>query len=153
MSVNVGSGTCRRMPRRNNIVQMRSGHAAKGRRGGAAQKVVLSHWSALRYYRLSSIGLLPLPYACEDCGLDGATASLGHLTKKDLGLLSVSTADFAARGIYVKDDARRALRELGQAHQSEALSVATDDPYTIPLPGDLDVLVGKGARRVAAAGA
>lgn len=113
----------------------------------ANHKVVLSHWSALWYYRFSNIGLLPLPYACDDHSLDNATANLTCLTDKDVNLLSVSTADLAAHGIYVENDVREARRLLGREHDMEALSIATDNPYKIELPGGIDALVGKGAHR------
>lgn len=122
------------------------------RSGAHARKVVLSHWTALWYYRLSNIGLLPLPYECDDCGFDDATANLDYLTDKDRSLLSISTADYAARYIYVADDVRKAYRGLDPAHRAEAISVATASPYRIPLADKLDVLVGGKTRRLAGEG-
>lgn len=111
-------------------------------------KVVLSHWSALWYYRLSSMELLPRPYTCEDCSLDDTSSSLNRLSDKSLRLLSVSTAEFAAHGIYVEDDVRGAARMFGQGRRAEALAAAAESPHMIPLPDGLDLLVGAGAHRV-----
>lgn len=127
-------------------------HNVAKRSGTPAHKVVLCHWTALWYYRLSNIGLLPVPYECDDFSLDDATANLAHLTQKDISLLSISTADYASHCIYVEQDVCKAYRDLGRAHGAEALSVATDSPYMVPLTDELDVLVGGKARRVAADG-
>lgn len=111
--------------------------------------VILSHWTALWYYWLSRIGLLPRPRACPQCSLANATANLDYLSAKDESLLALSTTDFAANYIYVADDVEAALRRLGHEYEAEALSVATDYPYKIAPPGALDVLVGKGTKRPA----
>lgn len=141
------------MPPRPNIEQMGEGGAVAVRRWGeSGRKLVLSHWSALWYYRLSNAGLLPRPFACEGPSLDGASANLDCLIKKDRDLLSISTTDLASRGIYIEDDVRRALRQMDRSRWPEALSAAVDSPYVIPLPGKLDVLVARGSRRVTAEG-
>ncbi len=131
--------------------QGKSGEATRGQGVSPARKrkrlVVLSHWSALWYYRLSRIGLALVPYECEESSLADATANLGYLTSKDESLLMVSTAEFAASSIFVVEDVEKARRELGNEYQMAALSVATEVPYMIVPPDELDVLVGKGTKR------
>lgn len=110
-------------------------------------KIILSHQSALAYYRLARIGLLPMPHACDACGLDHATVRLDCLTQRDLEFLSVSTADLASRYIYVEADVQKALKQLGRGRGEAALATATDTPHTFSLLSGADVLVGKAACR------
>lgn len=115
--------------------------------------VVLSHWSALRYYRLSRMGLMPVPDPCALHSLADATANPSyHLADKDSRFLKLSTADYAALGIYVREDVSRALRDSGQSNPTEALGVAAESAYMIPLTDEMDVLVGGRTRRLTAEG-
>lgn len=143
------------MPERNNNTHRQpSAHTTDA--GEAAKRthmVILCCRRALLYYRLSRIGILPTPHECDDCSLDNATANLDYLTQKDKSYLQVSTADLAARYIYVKEDVEEIARQLVPSQREEALGVATEQPYTLSLLDNLDVLVGKDAWRTVKKGA
>ncbi|MEE1045081.1 MAG: hypothetical protein U0L51_06250 [Olegusella sp.] len=102
--------------------------------------LVLCGVSALWYHRLAAAGLLPLPYGCEIESLDGAASSLASASNADTSWMKISTADLAARDIYVKDEVETYLRKRHPEDPMEALAYAEAFPHTIDFPKPIDLL-------------
>ena len=112
--------------------------------------IVLSHTSALWYHRLAAAGILSP--ANSSGGFEPAGASAGSRAISQSGVdkyfTSVSTADLAARDIYVKAEVEGLIREFRPKDPMEVLAYVADHPHTIELPRPLELLVGEADRRV-----
>ncbi len=105
-----------------------------------APYLVLCGVSALWYHRLAAAGLVAQPYGCDKESLDGAACSFAAAPNADTSWMKISTADLAARGIYVKDEVEGYLCEHHPDNPMEALAYAEAFPHTIDFPAPYDLL-------------
>ena len=112
--------------------------------------IVLSHTSALWYHRLAAAGILSPANSSGGFELAGASAGARAISQSgvDKYFTSVSTADLAARDIYVKAEVEGLIREFRPKDPMEVLAYVADHPHTIELPRPLELLVGEADRRV-----
>lgn len=108
-------------------MQHDSGRRAGGPMGG--RYLVLSHMTALRYWRLAATGLLPMPTRCGISDLSQATSSLRDMDSTRLDWLGIQPVDLAEHGIVPRkalEPGLAALARYGQIPTLQQLSAVVD---------------------------
>lgn len=109
--------------------------------------IVLSHTSALWYHRLAAVGIFSPALSCNYKTLELAEDCLSKVPHLDKSWSHISTADLAARSIYIQKDVENFLLEHPHEDPWAALAASSLLPHNFQLLKKIELLCNSSAHR------